>query len=386
MIIFLLFAMLFLGLTYFPIKQTAAQVPSTQVQPTTPPSLPTPICNPNSPTLQYGSTGAKVAELQRVLTQLGYGSLLGRVGIDGKFGPSTQNAVKKFQVDNRLQVDGKAGPITLNALCRMNLSQQQVSSQSSTSGGIAQPMSSAIKKFRAGFAAYGIGSLTSKLVEMKNTGKIQIGDDQLDIIRKVARVESGGQVNAINSWDSAIMSFGFMQWTLRYGELQKLISQVPDVFKEYGIELAGTYNFGHGTKADRVPGIKGVTDPNELRNSIWADKFFKAGQDPRIIQAEVKMAIDELNTLYNKLRTAFQKNWSTNLDSPIARALVFELHNNRPAYVYPVIYRTLQQINGQNISEQALNNLLIQQIVQQYTIKENDPSKAQRWTSVILKA
>jgi peptidoglycan hydrolase-like protein with peptidoglycan-binding domain len=52
-----------------------------------------------------------------VLTQIGYGSLLGQSGIDGKFTTSTQNAVKKFQQDNRLPVDGKAGQLTWGALC-----------------------------------------------------------------------------------------------------------------------------------------------------------------------------------------------------------------------------------------------------------------------------
>ena len=85
---------------------------------------PTPICNPKSPaTLQLGSTGAKVAELQRVLTQVGYRSLLvgqaagGNSVIDGKFGIPTQNAVKKFQQDNRIPVDGKVGEITWGTLC-----------------------------------------------------------------------------------------------------------------------------------------------------------------------------------------------------------------------------------------------------------------------------
>jgi peptidoglycan hydrolase-like protein with peptidoglycan-binding domain len=114
---------------------TQAQSPSSQMQlsrqplaptqaPPPPPRPATPICDPNSPLLQYRSTGGKVAELQRLLTQAGYGSLLlgqsgggGGGGIDGKFGTSTQNAVKKFQQDNRLQVDGKVGPITWRALC-----------------------------------------------------------------------------------------------------------------------------------------------------------------------------------------------------------------------------------------------------------------------------
>jgi subtilisin family serine protease len=43
--------------------------------------------------------------------------LLGQSGVDGKFATSTQNAVKKFQQDNRLPVDGKVGPITWGALC-----------------------------------------------------------------------------------------------------------------------------------------------------------------------------------------------------------------------------------------------------------------------------
>jgi peptidoglycan hydrolase-like protein with peptidoglycan-binding domain len=86
----------------------------------------TPVCGEDS-TLQLGSTGAKVARLQRVLTQLGYGPLLGKSGIDGKFATSTQNAVKKFQEDTMLlmkskenimlPVDGKVGPITWRALC-----------------------------------------------------------------------------------------------------------------------------------------------------------------------------------------------------------------------------------------------------------------------------
>src|SRR5215204_1941147 len=96
-----------------------AQAPSpTQAPPSSQvPPPPRPICNPDSPMLQLGSTGSKVTELQRVLTQIGYGSLLGQSGIDGKFTTSTQNAVKKFQQVNRLPVDGKTGPLTWGAHC-----------------------------------------------------------------------------------------------------------------------------------------------------------------------------------------------------------------------------------------------------------------------------
>ena len=44
--------------------------------------------------------------------------MLGPPGIDGKFGPRTESAVKAFQRDNALQVDGIVGPITWGAICK----------------------------------------------------------------------------------------------------------------------------------------------------------------------------------------------------------------------------------------------------------------------------
>ena len=47
---------------------------------------------------------------------------MGTPAIDGKFGPNTENAVKKFQQDNQLKVDGIAGPETWGAICKLLLS------------------------------------------------------------------------------------------------------------------------------------------------------------------------------------------------------------------------------------------------------------------------
>jgi peptidoglycan hydrolase-like protein with peptidoglycan-binding domain len=118
-------------------SQTQAPVQTTPQGQVTPP--PTPICNPNSPLLQLRTTGAKVAELQGYLVQLGYGSLLGQKGIDGKFGLSTQNAVEKLQQDYRIPVDGKVGPRTWVVLCNAIASatgpvQQQPSVQQQPQG------------------------------------------------------------------------------------------------------------------------------------------------------------------------------------------------------------------------------------------------------------
>ncbi len=134
---------------------TQAQRPSIQAQPLPPP---TPICDPESPaTLQQGSTGAKVAELQRVLAQVGYGSLLGRgANIDGKFTTSTQNAVKKFQQDNRIPADGKVGPITWGALCEIIPNSFIVQLKSSSQGPLSPgSLREIIGSLRAQIAAAG---------------------------------------------------------------------------------------------------------------------------------------------------------------------------------------------------------------------------------------
>ena len=63
-------------------------------------------------TLQNGSNGYLVTELQKRLTELGYYS----GAIDGDFGPGTEAAVKAFQAQNGLTADGIAGAYTQQAL------------------------------------------------------------------------------------------------------------------------------------------------------------------------------------------------------------------------------------------------------------------------------
>ena len=67
-----------------------------------------PACAFQSSTLFNGSKGEDVRELQQALIELGY--LKGTA--DGIFGNNTENAVRKFQKDNRLTVDGLAGENT----------------------------------------------------------------------------------------------------------------------------------------------------------------------------------------------------------------------------------------------------------------------------------
>lgn len=61
--------------------------------------------------LRMGSKGAKVRELQALLVRAG-----AAIKVDGDFGPSTRDAVKRFQKAQRILVDGVAGPETVRRL------------------------------------------------------------------------------------------------------------------------------------------------------------------------------------------------------------------------------------------------------------------------------
>src|SRR4051812_45680368 len=69
---------------------------------------------------------AAVRRVQRVLHSRGYS--LGQPGVDGRFGPLTDAAVRRFQADNGLAADGIVGPKTRRAVSRIARRQQRSSS------------------------------------------------------------------------------------------------------------------------------------------------------------------------------------------------------------------------------------------------------------------
>ncbi|HWQ41105.1 MAG TPA: spore cortex-lytic enzyme [Desulfosporosinus sp.] len=76
--------------------------------------------------LGKGSKGPEVTELQKKMAQLGYG-----VGtIDGKFGSTTEAAIKRFQKDHGLRVDGLAGTQTIKELKRLTAQSTNASGKS----------------------------------------------------------------------------------------------------------------------------------------------------------------------------------------------------------------------------------------------------------------
>lgn len=78
------------------------------------------INNKETMTARLGDVNQRVAEVQRLLSLVGYDLVS-----DGHFGPRTLRSVKAFQKKTNITVDGVVGPITFNALT-VHASQKRV--------------------------------------------------------------------------------------------------------------------------------------------------------------------------------------------------------------------------------------------------------------------
>ena len=92
----------------------------------------------------------RVKKVQTLLQRLGYD--VGDTGIDGKYGPRTERAVRRFQQDNGLRVDGIVGPETVKALTetkgrspRGQLTNVQTQRQGSTQTGRQSSTANSVK-------------------------------------------------------------------------------------------------------------------------------------------------------------------------------------------------------------------------------------------------
>lgn len=91
--------------------QTRTQPTGSTVTKTRAPSTSLRVTLPSKAALSVGDSGQAVVKLQKALAMLGYD-----VGADGRFGTSTETAVKAFQKANDLTADGIAGSATMQKL------------------------------------------------------------------------------------------------------------------------------------------------------------------------------------------------------------------------------------------------------------------------------
>ena len=94
--------------------------------------------------LDIGSRGEEVKEIQTMLSELGYS-----LKVDGLYGHRTKNVIKSFQLNNKLQVDGVVGKKTFELLKDMTEEIKYIVKKGDTLSEIAQKFDTTIEDIKS---------------------------------------------------------------------------------------------------------------------------------------------------------------------------------------------------------------------------------------------
>lgn len=200
-----------------------------------------------------------------------------------------------------------------------------------------------------GLIRYCDGRLDRALDGLRKRGLLDLSDEELDTFQRIANIETRGGIQGINTWDSAVVSIGFMQWTLQHGKLQTWIAHAPGAFARHGIVLDADRPYQWGK--DKQLGIQGVSDKDALRWSGWAERFYQVGLDEEALVAEVALARKFLASQLDGLRhrlgekgvsqaryAVFKRHYDASL---VIRGVFQAAYNNLPGAAADAVDRAL---------------------------------------------
>lgn len=203
-----------------------------------------------------------------------------------------------------------------------------------------------------GYSRSGGGRLETVLRGLRDQGKLSISDGDIELLQRISHVETGGCLQALNSWDDAYMSIGFMQWPLAFGKLQRLIARASEAFRRYGIELdpTRTYSIKRSYGTETPIALKGVSHPSELRSLEWAKRFYAAGLDPEIVAREAELALEIIAEERRKIEKNLGRTIPHYGESSALRALIQETNNHRPAWLRTLLKRAVARYTSSGAS------------------------------------
>jgi len=229
------------------------------------------------------------------------------------------------------------------------------------------------RKKKKGYAIYGGGSVKQVLQKFKGQpidGK-ELTSSEIDIFNGISQVESSGKISGINSHDSDVMSAGFIQFTLA-GKLQAWIKKNPSLFQKYGIELADRKVIIKD-KIREQP-IKGVDKVIEIRDLIWALRFYDACLDKAIINQEIVYAREKIKSAAKIIDKYQRKSSFTQLSHSGIRTILIEVRNNRGVFMEKALIKMTQDESNRDLSLKNFADEL--QIVLESIYRDLEPVNA----------
>ena len=167
------------------------------------------------------------------------------------------------------------------------------------------------KKFKLGIFNFGQTSI-GQFVAAHRELFPDVAPSRLRVMEAVSSNE--GKLEAINTWDSAFLTFGCFQWTVGTaggdGELPAMIDRLkrrsPQVFQKYfgrfGLDVqlspARPDTLRRGFFTLNGTALKTPQQKEKLRSLDWAYRFWLSGQDDTVRLAEVEHAMDRVDLFF----------------------------------------------------------------------------------------
>ncbi len=320
------------------------------------------------------SSRLAISVMQTILNALGYGEQLNwaKYGADGDYGSGTAKAVQAFAQDNGISTDGNSvtQEMARQALAKFvgyygedwyeespelekeSLSVKESNKSITVSDG---EDTKRFGKFRKGVYTVGDQKTLTFINANRDSLKAQgMTDSALNVMISVS--ENEGNLDAINTWDNAIMTFGMFQWTIGVGQAQgelpalfkKIKASNPDAFERY----YGRHGLDITPKTGAITGfftlngntLRKASEKEQLCSRKWAFYFWKSGQDPLVQAVEVQHAFSRIEVFYRA--SSYQINGYDIADiitSEYGVGLVLDNHVNRPGYIKQCIINAVKQ-------------------------------------------
>ncbi|KUG26333.1 hypothetical protein ASZ90_003831 [hydrocarbon metagenome] len=319
---------------------------------------------------QKGRYKTGIAALQSLLAELGYTRQLkwNKYGADGDFGNCTTAALKKYAEDEGYLDSGEAltdklaesilqkfkpyfGSEFLRTTTRVDGLTQTLSGKNIIiSDG---SLSWTFRKYQKGLFTYGKNRpkdfIESHFSSLPNFG---LTKSAINVMLSVS--ENEGNLDAVNTWDNAHLSFGMFQWTLgtatNAGELPALLNKIktkaPTIFQKYFLDYGlDIFQANETTGFLKWDGQQIVTTSKKelMRDPTWAFRFWKAGQDELVMAIEVEHAYSRIKSFYKSNSYKIDNYFISDLvTSEYGVALLLDNHVNRPGYLVDALTKALK--------------------------------------------
>lgn len=319
---------------------------------------------------QKGRYKAGIAALQTLLADIGYTRQLkwNKYGPDGDFGKCTTSALKKYAEDQDYLDNGeelteklagsiinKFKPLYGSGFLRETIKADGLTQTTSGKSLLISDgsLTWTFRKYKKGLFTYGKNQpkdfIDSHTTSLSNLG---LSKSLINVMLSVS--ENEGNLDAVNTWDNAFLSFGIFQWTLGQstngGELaallKKLKNKTPSVFEKYfyenGLDVFEANNItGFLSLNGQV--LNSAARKEKLRTTTWAYRFWKAGQDDIVMAMEIEHAASRVLTFYKSSAYKVNKYYISDLvKSEYGVALLLDNHVNRPGYLVDTLQKALK--------------------------------------------